>query len=177
MEHGEEEPNFVMRVVKNHRSALSRQIGEAVRIMRRGGEGSILNSKSEFDRCKIPRLIVEEEDLEQIEREQKEELETRQKEIEEQAEVWQSSAYEKRREDDRKNWKVRKTSQEGTKRPKKLQKTEGKRHKKRKYDLLPEVDGEPAPPASQNSLCKTTKRGRCDVHDCEMTKSKISTQK
>ena len=90
----------------------------------------------------IDRFIVEEEDLEQIEREQKEELETRQKEIEEQAEVWQSSAYERRREDDRKNWKVRKTSQEGTKRPKKLQKTEGKRHKKRKYDLLPEDWGE-----------------------------------
>ena len=48
----------------------------------------------------IDRFIVEEEDLEQIEREQKEELETRQKEIEEQAEVWQSSAYERRREDD-----------------------------------------------------------------------------
>ena len=56
--------------------------------------------KSEFDRCKIPWLIVEVKDLEQIEREQKEELETRQKEIEEQAEVWQSSAYERRREDD-----------------------------------------------------------------------------
>ena len=42
---------------------------------------------------------------------------------------------------------------------------------------MSKMDGEPAPPASQNSLCKTTKRGRCDVHDCEMTKSKISTQK
>ena len=64
------------------------------------------------------------------------------KKIEERAEVWQSSAYERRREDDRKNWKVRKTNQEGTKRPKKEQKTEGKRHKKRKYDLLPEDWGE-----------------------------------
>ena len=32
---------------------------------RRGGEGSILNSKSEFNRCRIPRLVLEEIDEEQ----------------------------------------------------------------------------------------------------------------
>ena len=31
------EPTFIMRVVQFHRSALSRQTGETVRIMRRGG--------------------------------------------------------------------------------------------------------------------------------------------
>ena len=46
---GDETPKFVMRMVKSYRTALSRQIGEAVRIMERGGAGSILNSKSEFD--------------------------------------------------------------------------------------------------------------------------------
>ena len=44
----------------------SRQVGEAVRIRRRGGAGSILNSKTEYDRCRIPRLVVQEEDEEEI---------------------------------------------------------------------------------------------------------------
>ena len=54
---GAEEPKFIVRAVKFYKSALTRQLGEAVRIRRRGGQGSILNSKSEFDRCRIPRLI------------------------------------------------------------------------------------------------------------------------
>ena len=62
-----------MRVVKNYRSALSRQIGEAVRIRRRGGAGCILNSKSEFDRCQIPRLIIEEQDEETVKKRKEEE--------------------------------------------------------------------------------------------------------
>ena len=55
-----------MRVVRSYKTALSRQIGEAVRIRRRGGAGLILNSKSEYNRCKIPRLVLEELDEEQI---------------------------------------------------------------------------------------------------------------
>ena len=51
-----------MRVVKHYKTPLSRQIGEAVRIRRRGGEGSILNSKAEYSRCRIPRLVIEETD-------------------------------------------------------------------------------------------------------------------
>ena len=47
-----------MKVVGFHQSALSRQVGEAVRISRRGGE-AVLNSKSEFSRCKISRLTLE----------------------------------------------------------------------------------------------------------------------
>ena len=39
------EPKFTMRAVKFHKTALYRQLGEAVRIRRRGGQGSILNSK------------------------------------------------------------------------------------------------------------------------------------
>ena len=60
--HGGEEPEFMFRVVSYHRTALSRQIKEAVRIRRRGGASSILNSKAEFNRCYIPRLVVEQED-------------------------------------------------------------------------------------------------------------------
>ena len=65
LHHGGEEPKFIMRVVGFHRSALSRQTAEAVRIQRRGGEGAVLNSKSEYNRCYIPRLkLVEEEEAE-----------------------------------------------------------------------------------------------------------------
>ena len=46
-------------MISFHRTALSRQLKEAVRIRRRGGEGSILNSKGEYNRCYIPRLELE----------------------------------------------------------------------------------------------------------------------
>ena len=61
LHHDNQEVPFVMRAVSFHRSALSRQAAEAVRIRRRGGEGSILNSKGEFNRCFIPRLMIMEE--------------------------------------------------------------------------------------------------------------------
>ena len=73
--HKGEQPTFLFKVVSTHRTALSRQIREAVRIRRRGGAGSILNSRAEFNRCYIPRLVVAEEDEEQeklrLEEEQK----------------------------------------------------------------------------------------------------------
>ena len=59
--HKGEEPQFMMRVVHFHRTALSRQTAEAVRIRRRGGEGAILNGKAEFNRCLIPRLQLQEQ--------------------------------------------------------------------------------------------------------------------
>ena len=45
-----------MKVFKFHRTALSRQIGEAIRIQRRG---VVLNSRSEYNRCKISRISLE----------------------------------------------------------------------------------------------------------------------
>ena len=75
LEHPGEQPQFLFKIVSTHRTALNRQIREAVRIRRRGGAGMILNSKSEFNRCFIPRLVVEKEDEEQrlkrIEQEQR----------------------------------------------------------------------------------------------------------
>ena len=66
MHHGSVgEPKFVMKVVKYHRTALSRQVGEAIRIQKRGMECPVLNSKAEFNRCSIVRLS-----LEQLEQEQ-----------------------------------------------------------------------------------------------------------
>ena len=67
-EHGADtEPDFIIRAVKYHKTALYRQLGEAIRIRRRGGQGSILNSKAEYDRCYIPRLVVEEKDIKEME--------------------------------------------------------------------------------------------------------------
>ena len=56
MEHEGAIPEFIMRVVGRAKTALERQTREAVRIRRRGGEGVILNSKAEFNRCFIPRI-------------------------------------------------------------------------------------------------------------------------
>ena len=60
--HPGEQPAFIFKVVSSHRTALNRQVRDAVRIRRRGGAGNILNSEAEFNRCHIPRLVVEEED-------------------------------------------------------------------------------------------------------------------
>ena len=58
--HGSQgEPAFIMKVVKFHRSALSRQVGEAIRILKRG---VVLNNRSEFNRCSISRLTLEQKE-------------------------------------------------------------------------------------------------------------------
>ena len=62
MVHPGEPPAFLFKLISNHKTPLSRQIREAVRIRRRGGASAILNSRSEFNRCHIPRLVVEEEE-------------------------------------------------------------------------------------------------------------------
>ena len=80
LEHGGEPAEFVMRVVGSRSTALSRQISEAVRIRRRGGEGRILNSRAEYNRSHIPRLQVEGEDISkkrEEEREKEEAVESR----------------------------------------------------------------------------------------------------
>ena len=79
MIHPGEEPEFILRISSFYKTALERQVGEAVRIRRRGGQGAVLNSKAEFDRCRIPRLILEEHDQEQAkkyEEEREEQLTT-----------------------------------------------------------------------------------------------------
>ena len=80
LQHPGDPPEFIFKVVGQHRTALSRQIHEAVRIRRRGGEARILNSKGEWNRCHIPRLVMEEVDeddrkeLQRLEQERKDEL-------------------------------------------------------------------------------------------------------
>ena len=50
-------PEFKFTIIKTFQDPLTRQLSEAVRIERRGEE--ILNSKSEFSRCRVPRLRVD----------------------------------------------------------------------------------------------------------------------
>ena len=53
-----EQAKFAIKPVRYFTSALKRQVAEAVRIRRRG-EGAVLNSKSEYNRCELPRLTVD----------------------------------------------------------------------------------------------------------------------
>ena len=55
--------DFKMKVVRRHQSALFRQVHEAVRLHRisQNSEVKILNSRGEYNRCKLPRLQVAEE--------------------------------------------------------------------------------------------------------------------
>ena len=103
MEHEGAPPEFIMRVVGRAKSALERQTKEAVRIRRRGGEGAILNSKAEFNRCFIPRLQLQEqkvvEELEEEERKQEEETE---RELRNTQEQWEQEKVKERR-DQRRN--------------------------------------------------------------------------
>ena len=91
LHHNKEDTPFVMRAVSYHRSALSRQAAEAVRIMRRGGEGAILNSRGEFNRCFIPRLmLIEEDKLKELEEMDKEESRKTESWIQGNQDAWES---------------------------------------------------------------------------------------
>ena len=57
-EHSQAAPNYQFRIIARFQSALMRQVTEAV-LIRRQGEGTILNSKGVFNRCSLPRLTVE----------------------------------------------------------------------------------------------------------------------
>ena len=64
--HDGEEVDFKMKVIRKHFTAFSRLVHEAVRIERLSNAPDIrvLNSKSEYGRTKLPRLTIEEENLE-----------------------------------------------------------------------------------------------------------------
>ena len=143
---GADPPKFVMRVVSHHRSALERQVSEAVRIRRRGGAGAVLNSKSEFNRCHIPRLRLEDEEETKRREEQlrREELEKEQQLDKEQG-AWEL-ARTKVRDEERRN----QLGAGGVNHPvgrrgaasKRLQEqgaqTPGRRKRARKYELIGE---------------------------------------
>ena len=139
--HPGEQPEFIMRTVKYYRTALSRQIGEAVRIAKRGGEGAILNSKSEFERCHIPRLVLEEEeDEEEMEKKEEQRVREEQERIEIQARSWGAKAYKERKEDDRKTWEQEEKVGAKTRRAEDAPKEQRKRKRRRKLPLLGEKE-------------------------------------
>ena len=134
MVHGGGEPNFTMRAVKFHRSALSRQTGEAIRIRRRGGEGAVLNSKGEFNRSFIPRLqLVEEDKIKEVEQAEMEDLRLTMVELDGMDGSWESSKANKRRTTIKNGGKP--GSSGTTKRA--LGSKVGRPGKRLKYDVLP----------------------------------------
>jgi hypothetical protein len=50
-------PKFKFKIISFFSDPLNRQISEAVRIEQRGD--LLLNSKSEFNRCRVPRLKID----------------------------------------------------------------------------------------------------------------------
>ena len=56
--HPEEEVTFTMKVIKKHKSAFERQVQEAILIELNQVDGNILNSKSGYNRCLIPRMTI-----------------------------------------------------------------------------------------------------------------------
>ena len=86
-----EPPRFLFKVVSSHRTALNRQIREAVRIRRRGGAGNILNSRAEYNRCHIPRLVVEEDDVESREKTENDEDEETLRALENMDKNWEGA--------------------------------------------------------------------------------------
>ena len=60
-------------MVGSYQDAMTRQIAEAVRIDLRGED--VLNSKSEYSRCKIPRLVIDQDDWRINKKKEKAELE------------------------------------------------------------------------------------------------------
>ena len=61
IEHRGKTPNFMFKVISQHRAVVSKQVKEAVQTRRRGGSSSILNSRTKLNRCHIPRFVLEEE--------------------------------------------------------------------------------------------------------------------
>ena len=55
---GEENPDFRFKVVKKCKTSLERQVREAVRIQIRG---NVLNKKGTYNRCKLTRMVIDEE--------------------------------------------------------------------------------------------------------------------
>ena len=78
-------PAFRFRLVRSFPDALTRQISEAVRIDLRG-EG-VLNSRAEFSRCRLPRLVIDQDGWRRSKAEERKNLENNEKAGEQQGGV------------------------------------------------------------------------------------------
>ena len=130
-------PQFYFKVISTHRTALSRQVKEAIRIKKRGGAGGVLNSKSEFNRCYIPRMVVEEEEetskRDRLAREQLEREET-QLALEQMDETWEQRKSRERELAAKKRGRGNDVMTEGERKP--------KRSRRMKYPIVGEDWGE-----------------------------------
>ena len=142
----EGEPEFVMKVVGYHSTALSRQVGEAVRIGRRGAD-SLLNSKSEFNRCSIVRLTLEKEENKTKEDQQGESMDGATEDM------WEGRMLQKREESDR--FKRRElgrpdsTTTAGKRREQGAREGRTRPTKRRKHETLGEDWGEKGTPVEE----------------------------
>ena len=73
-------PPFKFKVVASFQDALSRQVAESVRIDMRGG--LVLNSKTEYSRCRLPRLTIDRSEWEERKLKERQEQELIMKESE-----------------------------------------------------------------------------------------------
>ena len=86
---GPDEVRFDIKVLKTHRSPFERQIYESAVIQTMRGKHHLLNSRSEYNRCALPRLGIQlgekefkrRKDEDQAEKEKEEDLERRIKEL------------------------------------------------------------------------------------------------
>ena len=134
---GSQDQAFIFKVVETPKNALSRQIGEAVKISRRGGEGAILNAKGEYNRCHITRLTLEEpppgSNKSEGEGEQSQEW------IREQGAAWIRDRMEQKKKEQEQGTRIlgrgTKNLEKGSKRRGEPNQG-GRRNKKRKYKLI-----------------------------------------
>ena len=130
-------PKFVMRVIGAARTALERQTREAVRIRRRGGEGAILNSKAEFNRCYIPRLRLEEQDIEKLEREEQLEITNVNEQLDGDVQEWEQGKNRERELNNRKYSKnLGRSSKSVQEKHQREEQSKEQRRKRRKYELV-----------------------------------------
>ena len=123
----EGEPRFIMKVVQHHRSALSRQVGEATRIQRRG---VTLNSKGGYNRSALTRLTLAAEESD-VSKEWENGIEK----------DYTTGMFKKRKEVDRRDragnvaggiWKEGKRKAD----VEQMGREEGRRRKKRRYEVI-----------------------------------------
>ena len=185
---GENDPRFIMRVVSQHRTALARQVSEAVRIGRRGGAGAVLNSKAEFNRCHIPRLRLEdEEERKQREQQMEQEDKLMEEERDREQEQWVTQRL-RQRDKERREFGMR-SSRKGRSEPRssnsnsKRRGSTGsreeaptkKRKKNRKYDLLEEnwgaMDTIVEEPGEEGSLTRGVQEQQHTLPTDELTET------
>ena len=148
----EGEPHFVMKVVQYHRSALSRQVGEAIRIQRRG---VTLNSKAGYNRSALTRLTLDEGE-DEVTKEWEEGIEK----------DYTTGMYKKRKEADRKDRAGRPvyTFKDGKRKadPEPTGVEEGRRKKKRRFEVIKGDWGE------EGSKTKNVEKKLCENKGVEL---------